>query len=305
MTDTHRGARFKGTDQRRGIALVVVLGLLLVLGTLAAEIARAVRLEAHTVASLRARTVGRYAAESGIALAEQRIRRLLDSVTAGSERVAALNDLASWLAPLREVALGPARFGVTVADLNARLDLNHSDGATLRNLFGRFTSGRRAAEIAAAIREAPLARLGELSTVPGVDAALALAVAPYVTVSGDGGVNVNSAPEPVLASLPTLGEAGARDLIRRRASGELFTSFADLRLGVERGIAAPEERDFGHVTREVAPPAERLDAVMMPTRLLVISRGWQAGHPLTHEIRAVYAIVGTGLKLQSVEERDR
>jgi type II secretory pathway component PulK len=280
--------------QRRGIALIVVLGLLMVLGTLAAEIARAVRLEAHTVASLRARTVGRYAAESGIALAEQRIRELLDSAVSGPERVAALNDLASWLAPLREVALGPARFGVAVVDLNARLDLNHSDAATLRNLLGRFTSGRRAAEIAAAIREAPLARLGELSMIPGMDAALALAVAPYVTVSGDGSVNVNSAPETVLASLAALGEAGARDLIRRRESGERFSSFADLRLGGERGLAG-----------DAASRAERLDPVMMPTRLLVISRGWQMGHPLTREIRAVYAIVGTGLKLQSLEELDR
>jgi hypothetical protein len=45
--------------------------------------------------------------------------------------------------------------------------------------------------------------------------------------------------------------------------------------------------------------------VMMPTRLLVVSRGWQAGHPLTHEIQAVYAIVGSRLKLQSQLERDR
>jgi hypothetical protein len=44
---------------------------------------------------------------------------------------------------------------------------------------------------------------------------------------------------------------------------------------------------------------------MMPSRLLVISRGWQAGHPLTHEIQAVYAIVGASLKLQSLQERDR
>jgi hypothetical protein len=209
------------------------------------------------------------------------------------------------------VALGPARFGVAAADLNARLDLNHSDAATLRNLLGRFTGGRRAAEIAAAIRDAPLARLGELSAIPGMDARLALAVAPYVTVLGDGSVNVNSAPEPVLASLPALGEAGARDLIRRRESGERFTSFADLRLGVERGVAspgagAPEQEDVvGGAAGDAASRAERLDAVMMPTRLLVISRGWQTGHPLTHEIRAVYAIVGTGLKLQSLEELDR
>ena len=280
-----RGAgRVGRTGGRKGIALVVVLALLVVMGTLAAEMARAVRHEARTVASLRARTVGRYAAESGIALAERRLRVLLDSVTSAPERIAVLNDREEWLAPLREVGMGDARFGVTIVDLNARLDLNHSEMPTLRNLFARFTSQSRAAAIARAIREAPLGRLGELTAIPGVDASLALAVAPYVTLAGDGAVNVNSAPEPVLASLAVVGEAGARNLIRRRESGERFTTFADLRLGSS---------------------AARLDAVMMPSRLLVVSRGWQVGHPLTHEIQAVYAIVGTTLRLVSLRERDR
>ena len=95
---------------------------------------------------------------------------------------------------------------------------------------------------------------------------------------------MNSAPEPVLASLGGLGEDGARTLVRRRESGERFTTFADLRL---RSSAA------------------RLEAVMMPSRLLVVSRGWQVGHPLTHEIQAVYAIVGTTLRLVSWREGDR
>jgi type II secretory pathway component PulK len=283
---------------RRGVALVIVLGLLMILGVLAGDIARVVRLEAHTVASLRARTVGRYAAESGIALAEQRLRALLDSASSPVEQIALLNEREAWLAPLREVALGNARFGVAVVDLNARLDLNRSDTAALRNLFARFTSASRAAAIVAAIREAPLARLGELSAIAGMDASLAAAVAPYVTVFGDGAVNVNSAPEPVLASIPGLGEPGARNLIQRRESGERFTTYEDLRPGMPRSAGAATDED-------VEAPAGRLDAVMMPSRLLLISRGWQVGHPLTHEIQAVYAIVGPTLRLQSLQERDR
>jgi type II secretory pathway component PulK len=294
---------------RRGVALVIVLGLLIVLGTLAGEIVRAVRLETHTIASLRARTVGRYAAESGIALAEQRLRTLLDSATSTPDRIAVLNDRDAWLAPLREVGLGDARFGVTVVDLNARLDLNHSDTTTLRNLFARFTGERRASTIAAAIREAPLARIGELAAIPGVDPSLALAVAPYVTVSSDGSVNVNSAPEPVLASLAGLGEAGARNLLQRRESGERFKTFADLRLGPAPTSVPSDDQDIeasmGGAAQEPAALAVRLNAVMMPSRLLVISRGWQVGHPLTHEIQAVYAVVGTSLKLQSLQERGR
>ncbi|MBA3317143.1 MAG: general secretion pathway protein GspK [Gemmatimonadales bacterium] len=153
-----------------------------------------------------------------------------------------------------------------------------------------------------------MARLSELEAIPGVDAPLALAVAPYVTVSGDGAVNLNSAPEPVLASLPALGEAGARNLIQRRESGESFATYADLRLGASRA-ALPSSDDveaiMGGAAAEPAAPAAGLDAVMMPSRLLVISRGWQVGHPLTHEIQAVYAVVGTVLRLHSMDERDR
>src|SRR2546427_685865 len=41
-----------------------------------------------------------------------------------------------------------------------------------------------------------------------------------------------------------------------------------------------------------------------PSRLMLVSRGWQDGHPLTHEIQAVFAIVGRRLVLQSSWERD-
>ncbi len=44
---------------------------------------------------------------------------------------------------------------------------------------------------------------------------------------------------------------------------------------------------------------------IMPTRLMLVSRGWQPGHPLTHEIQAVYAVVGQRLVLEGWEERDR
>jgi hypothetical protein len=42
-----------------------------------------------------------------------------------------------------------------------------------------------------------------------------------------------------------------------------------------------------------------------PSRLLIVSRGWQSGSPTAHEIQAVYVVVGTRLTLQNWEERDR
>ena len=40
-----------------------------------------------------------------------------------------------------------------------------------------------------------------------------------------------------------------------------------------------------------------------PTRLLVIARGWQLGHALTHEIQSVYDVTPTGLVLVRWRER--
>src|SRR5439155_473493 len=148
---------------QRGVALIFVLWLLVLLGAAAAEVASRARSEALILSSFRARTVGRYAAESGILRATTRIEALLDS-----------------------------------------------------------------------------------------------------------------APEPVLAALPAVGSAAARNIVQRRAAGEVFTAAA-----------------FG------APVS------IMPTRLMLVSRGWQQGHPLTHEIQAVYAVVGPRLVLEGWEERDR
>jgi general secretion pathway protein K len=276
---------------RRGVALIFVLWLLVLLGVIVAEVVSQARLEGEILSSLRSRTVARYAAESGILAATVRIEALLDSTRSLPERITTFRDVNARLAPLNDVELGSGRFGVAVVDLNARIDLNRADEATLQGLFRQFTTDSHAEEVAAALKQAPLNRLGELAHIPGIDDSLALAVAPYVTVWGDGSVNINSAPEPVLAALPGVSSAMARSAVRRRETGEVFTiatgPFGPLR-GTPGGLASA--------------PAPRLS--VMPTRLLLVGRGWQDGHPLTHEIQAVYAVVGTRLVLRAWQERD-
>ena len=261
---------------QRGVALIFVLWLLVLLGAAAAEVASRARSEALILSSFRARTVGRYAAESGILRATTRIEALLDSTRVPVQRVTMFRRLDALSASLKDIELGGARFGVAVVDLNARIDLNRADDKTLRGLFAQFIPESRAEAVVAALRREPLERLGELTRVPGVDDSLALAVAPYVTVWSDGTVNLNSAPEPVLTALPAVGSAAARNIVQRRAAGEVFTAAT-----------------FG------APVS------IMPTRLMLVSRGWQQGHPLTHEIQVVYAVVGPRLVLEGWEERDR
>jgi len=268
-----------------------------VLGAIVAEVAREARLEAAMLASLRARTVARYAAESGILAATVRIEAMLDSAHGSTELIAMFRELNAGLPSLSDVELGTARFRVAAVDLNARLDLNRADAATLRGLFGQFATENRADAVVAALKQSPVRRLSELTLLPGVDDSLALAVAPYVTVWSDGFVNINSAPEPVLAALPVVGRAGARSLILRRQAGDVLTSIDVVRPGARPDLMTP-----GDVMAASGVPGALVS--MMPSRLMLVSRGWQEGHPLTHEIQVVYAVVGQRLVVQARQERD-
>ena len=268
---------------RRGVALIFVLWLLVLLGVIVAEVVSQARTEAEILSSIRSRAVARYSAESGILVAATRIETMLDSTPSLPGRITAFGDSIKRLASLNDVPFGNGRFGVAVVDLNARVDLNLADAATLQGLFQQFATGGRAERVVSLLKQTPLHRLGELIHIPGVDDSLAAAVAPYVTVWSDGLVNINSASERVLASLPGLSTAMARNIVQRREGGEVFLSTSEL---------------FG---RAAARP---LHLAVMPSRLLIIGRGWQDGHPLTHEIQAVYAIAGTRLVLVAWQERD-
>jgi type II secretory pathway component PulK len=285
------------TRTERGSALIFVLYLLITLGVLAAEVARGTRAESARVAVARARSVGRYAAESGIAAATVRIHGLLDSAMVAPTQLAPFPRLNAAVAAIGDAPLGGGRFQVALVNLNARLDLNRASEVILQEFLTQFTSRRRAEIAVAALRKEPIRRVGELVRIPGVDQALAFAVAPYVTVWGDDMIDVNAAPESVLAAVPGLGEAGARALVQRREAGEVFT-FNDIVR--PRAPSGKESEDAGGTSAAVPIP----QLVTAPSRLLLISRGWYEGHPATHEIQAVYTLLGQRLVLQAWWERD-
>jgi type II secretory pathway component PulK len=206
-------------------------------------------------------------------------------------------------------------------DLNSRIDLNHADALTLATFLGSFVEEDEARALADALVDwrdpdrvptargaeaeaylvsgssflppnRSLRRIEELPRVRGFTDSIANAIAPYVTVWGDGRLNVNTASERVLAAFPGIGTSAASSLMERRG---------------ERGIgsiaALGDELSQGG---NVVPPL-----VGVPQRVLVVSRGWVNGHPLTHETQVVLQLQGIApgrapdLFVMAWEERSR
>ena len=274
MTQTVRRSRHvrRGARPvlRHGVALALVLWLIVLLGALATGVIVATRDATGAAANLRARAVGRYAAESGVVATVHAIdAALARSGSDATARRALLNGLEAASAHAAAESLGDARFQAAVVDASARIDVNLADADALATLFARVGGGGEARATADAIRRyigAPgiesgdiarsalrarraLRTLDDLARIPGVSTRLAFSAAPFLTVDGDGQVNMSAAPEPVRAAA--------------------------------RGSLVDE-----------------------PTRLVIVSRGWLAGHPLTHEIQAVYAVNGTRLTFVRWRERD-
>jgi general secretion pathway protein K len=303
----------------RGVALVLVLWLVVILGVVSAEVVGRTRAQSSLVLNVRARSVARRAAESGVVAAVARLEDRLATSPSPAARVALFHGPEQLFGDLREVPLGDARFTVSDENLSARIDLNRADPAELLALFSEFVGAGEAQAVTdrlqdwrdlddltrprGAEKEAyrrarspfvpanqPLRRVDELGRILGVSPALARAVAPYVTVDGDLSIDVNAAPETVLAAIPGIGSRGARAIISGRHDGPLASAGEVQALLRGGGPAGP------------AVPLPRVE--VSPRRILIVSRGWLAGHPLTHEIRAGYAIVGPKLVLLSWRERD-
>ena len=255
------------TRERRGVALVLVLWIIVIAGAITASALSRAHEGSELAMTVRAQATSRSAAESGIAAAVDEIEMRLAGIPDSVARQHYLNDLDHALAE-PEIQLGDARSAVALIDPASRLDVNSASVAQLTTFFSAFADGATSAAAATSIRRAienrdantvssspaihPFHSLDELRRVPGLPNELLVAAVPYLTADGDGHVNRQTAPPQVRAA----------------AGGDLVDE---------------------------------------PSRILLVSRGWLAGHPLTHELQAVYAIARTptGDRLVLVRWRER
>ena len=281
----------------RGVALMLVLWLIVVLAAVAAAAVSTVRRQSDVVVNLRAAAQARVAAESGVTVALEELRAAFAATAEFADLPRVYPMAVDRLERLGVQALGDARFQVALVDLNSRIDLNNADEGTLAAFLGTFVGEGEARRLTAAVMDwrdpdgvprprgaeaeayaasgsgfappnRPLRRLEELPHIAGFTEDIAAAIAPYVTVWGDGRLNVNTASERVLAAFPGIGAQGASTVIGQR--GEQ---------GVGSVVALRDRLSQGG---GVLP-----QLVGVPQRLLVVSRGWVEGHPLTHETQVV------------------
>ncbi|MFN8717160.1 MAG: hypothetical protein ACK50C_09265 [Gemmatimonadaceae bacterium] len=290
MTPVHIGSR-RRSRARRGTALLAALVTIALLASVTAMASRAARDSAAIAVNSRAQAVARAMAESGVLAARVGLEEALTGAGADSTALDAVFDAltreARSATPRAFAAdsLGDGVYAATIVNVSARLDVNTAGAEGLARLFRTVApagaADRIAARLAARVR-------GDAVSRPARDSA--------------------AVRDSLAAAL--LGRPTSPRLMRPFASlDEVETLLgADApwlgRVAEELTVDGDGRIDRRHASSAVLAAASG-SLVDRPTRLLVVARGWQAGHPLTREIQAVYAVEGTELRLVRWRERDR
>jgi len=261
---------------RRGFALLATLWVLAVLAGLAVTVMAVARSERRATANAATEARARWALSAALAV-------LVDDLSGGSAELSAasLNRPGDSTVQALIVQLNHLEARVAVSDARSRVNLNLADSLQLQRLFEvaglpadqaltrtaavldwrdadgvRRPRGAEAAEYAAlrppgAPRNGPFESAADLEEVLGLSEGLVAQLRPWVGTGGDGRINVNTAPAPVLATLPGVSLDGAHRLVARRREGAFRNVFELV------GALPPEDanrirRDLDHFRGRIA-----------------------------------------------------
>ncbi len=135
-------------------------------------------------------------------------------------------------------------------------------------------------------RDADFVRVDELRDVEGITAELYTRIAPFLTVYGTGQINLNTAPEQVLASLPGLGGESIALILRAQASRRPFHNLDEVTRALSPGARSAI----------VDADSELLRRVTFDAREIVVeATGWLNGSPVRCDAEAFYVKGGDAM----------
>lgn len=304
----------------RGFALMAALWLVVLVGVTGYELSARSRIRRLAVANALEMTQATAAVEASLETVrgtlENRLTHPLDN------RARALTDatLDPWGDPALfradTMRLGDERAVAQVYDAGARLNLNRATEDDVRRLlvalridaneadrlaqrildwrdrdtFRRTRGAERDDYLRNGARTLPsdadFARVEEIREIEGMTPALYARVAPLLTVLGTGQINVNSAPAPVLASLPGVGGEAIAVMLRAQDSARPFRTLEELTLRLSPG-ARQSIVDAG---------GDLMQRLTFETREVVVeAEGWLDGSPARARAEALYAKGGDAL----------
>ncbi len=218
-----------------------------------------------------------------------------------------------------EMVFGDARYALRLRDVGAALNLNEASEEMLRQFFSqglevdyaladdlaqaildwrdeddipRLNGGEREEYLEEGALVLPPNRefveIDELRHVRGMTPELYVKAAPHLTLVGDGEINLNSAPEPVLLSVPGMDPAAARLLVQLRESGYLPRSDREL-YGMLPTLGAIMEAQGRTFTRPTTYTTDQVE---------ILAQGWVDGGVVQVASRVVVRRSGLGAEVE-------
>ncbi|MEP6764609.1 MAG: hypothetical protein ABJB66_09880 [Gemmatimonadaceae bacterium] len=279
--------------ERRGVALLLVLWLVVLLAAVTVAASGAARSSGDLVTARRAGATAQSMAESGVTVAltaiNDSLRRLGRDSTATNVFLnsldAATNNGSSAITGIATDTLGNGAFAIAVVDVDARLDVNSADEKGLTRFLSEFVTPADASMLAERITKRVR---GEGSGIDSTES---------VRAARDSISRVLLGRDATTSRLRHPFES-LDELLQVQGFDEKFLERVAPYLTVD-GDAHVNRRSASQSV-VAAASGSLVDA---PSRLLIVTRGWQLGHPLTHEIQAVYDVGENGLTLVRWRER--
>ncbi|HET8655011.1 MAG TPA: type II secretion system protein GspK [Longimicrobiaceae bacterium] len=290
-------------DREEGFALVAAVFVLAVVVGLSLDAAVRARSERQMAWNLAVEVRARAAARGGLALALLRLRalqaRTVSATGSDPDLFGAWNRIDTLGASTGERDLpGGEHYRFEVRDVASRLSINTATAEEFRDLF---TALGVADGVAAAAGEEIVDRRdreGPYTSIEGVFQAEGTESLPgdvraFLTLSGDGHVNLNTAPAPVLRALPGMSDEAVASVLARRERGDFLRNL--FALPTDLGPEAREE-----IQRHYADLART--ASFEPSLLEITVTGRVDGARMRAPLVAIGVRAGSTIQLVSSAE---